>query len=46
MTAWISRVETDGAHLPGVAKGETLAHARHRGISVDAQVWAKIRDLA
>jgi (2R)-3-sulfolactate dehydrogenase (NADP+) len=46
LAAWISGVETDGAHLPGLAKGETLAHARHRGFSVDAQVWAKIRDLA
>ena len=46
ISAWIAGVETDGAHLPGLAKGETLAHARHRGFSVDAQVWAKIRDLA
>ena len=46
LTAWIAGVETDNAHLPGLAKGETLAHARHRGFSVDAQMWARIRDLA
>lgn len=46
LAAWISGVETDNAHLPGLAKGETLAHARHRGFSVDAALWARIRDLA
>lgn len=46
IVAWISGVEADNAHLPGLAKGETLAHARHRGFSVDAQLWAKIREMA
>ena len=46
LTDWIAAVQSDGsAHLPGLAKGEALDHARHRGFSVDAELWTRIKSL-
>ncbi len=43
---WLAAVKADeGAYLPGLAKGEALEHARHRGFSVDAALWAEIKAL-
>ena len=44
---WLEAVQADeGAYLPGLAKGEALHHARHRGFSVDAELWTAIKALA
>jgi (2R)-3-sulfolactate dehydrogenase (NADP+) len=44
---WLDAVQSDeGAYLPGLAKGEALDHARHRGFAVDAELWTKIKALA
>ena len=49
---WLDAVQSDavqsggGAYLPGLAKGEALDHARHRGFAVDAELWRKIKALA
>jgi len=46
LAAWIEETMTDeGAYLPGLAKGEALHHARHRGFAVDAALWAEIKAL-
>ncbi|GAB4375998.1 MAG: Ldh family oxidoreductase [Kiloniellaceae bacterium] len=42
---WIAALQADGAHLPGLAKGEALDHARHRGFAVDAALWAQVKAL-
>lgn len=42
---WIAALRADGAHLPGLAKGEALDHARHRGFAVDAALWAQVKAL-
>ncbi|MGD1880122.1 MAG: Ldh family oxidoreductase [Kiloniellaceae bacterium] len=47
IAAWIAAVSAeDGVHLPGLAKGEALDHARHRGFAVDAALWARVKELA
>jgi hypothetical protein len=35
----------DSAYLPGLAKGEALDHARHRGFAVDAELWVRVKAL-
>ncbi|MGF1594743.1 MAG: Ldh family oxidoreductase [Kiloniellaceae bacterium] len=43
---WIAAVSAEeGVYLPGLAKGETLGHARHRGVHMDSGLWTRIRDL-
>ena len=42
---WVAELQADGAHLPGIAKGEALDHARHRGFAVDAELWAQVKAL-
>jgi (2R)-3-sulfolactate dehydrogenase (NADP+) len=43
---WLDAVQSDeGVHLPGLAKGEALDHARHRGFAVDAELWARVKAL-
>jgi (2R)-3-sulfolactate dehydrogenase (NADP+) len=42
---WVAELQSDGAYLPGLAKGEALDHARHRGVAVDAALWTRIRGL-
>ncbi len=43
---WLEAVQADeGAYLPGLAKGEALHHARHRGFAVDAALWTQIKSL-
>ena len=43
---WLEAVQSDpGAHLPGLAKGEALHHARHRGFAVDAELWNRVKAL-
>lgn len=43
---WLEAVQADeGAYLPGLAKGEALKRARHRGFAVDAALWADILAL-
>jgi (2R)-3-sulfolactate dehydrogenase (NADP+) len=47
IASWLSAVAADeGAHLPGLAKGAALDHARHRGFAVDAELWARVTALA
>ncbi|WP_193367900.1 Ldh family oxidoreductase [Pelagibius marinus] len=44
---WFEAVQADeGVHLPGLAKGEALHHARHRGFTVDADLWTRVKALA
>jgi (2R)-3-sulfolactate dehydrogenase (NADP+) len=44
---WLDAVKADeGVYLPGLAKGEALEHARHRGFAVDADLWTQIKALA
>ncbi len=44
---WMQAIAADeGAYLPGLAKGEALDHAQHRGFSVDAELWKQIKALA
>jgi LDH2 family malate/lactate/ureidoglycolate dehydrogenase len=44
---WLDAVQADeGVYLPGLAKGEALHHARHRGFAVDAELWTRIKALA
>lgn len=44
---WLDAVQADeGVYLPGLAKGEALHHARHRGFSVDAELWTRVKALA
>ncbi|MEO3428828.1 Ldh family oxidoreductase [Pelagibius sp. CAU 1746] len=44
---WFEAVQADeGVHLPGLAKGEALHHARHRGFAVDAELWTRVKALA
>src|SRR3546814_13238204 len=40
LNAWLDAVAAEeGVHLPGLAKGEALRHAPHRGFAVDAGLW-------
>jgi (2R)-3-sulfolactate dehydrogenase (NADP+) len=44
---WLDAVQADeGVYLPGLAKGEALHHARHRGFTVDAELWTQIKALS
>ena len=51
LQGWLDAVRSDavqsggGAYLPGLAKGEALDHARHRGVAVDAELWARVKAL-
>ncbi|MEQ8354734.1 MAG: Ldh family oxidoreductase [Kiloniellaceae bacterium] len=46
MADWITAVSADpGAYLPGLAKGEALHRARHRGFAVDSALWADLKAL-
>lgn len=43
---WLDDVQADeGVHLPGLAKGEALHHAHHRGFAVDAELWTRVKSL-
>lgn len=47
LNAWLDAVAAEeGVHLPGLAKGEALHLARHRGFAVDAELWARVKALA
>ncbi|MGF1629810.1 MAG: Ldh family oxidoreductase [Kiloniellaceae bacterium] len=47
LNTWLDAVTAEeGVHLPGLAKGEALDHARHRGFAVDAELWTKVKALA
>src|SRR3546814_4093295 len=44
---WLdAAASAEGVYLPGLAKGEALHHARRRGFSVDAELWAQVQALA
>lgn len=46
LNAWLDAVMAEeGVHLPGLAKGDALRHAHHRGFAVDAALWAKVKAL-
>lgn len=45
LSDWIAALQADGAYLPGLAKGEALDRARHRGFAVDAELWARVKAL-
>src|SRR3546814_15593920 len=43
---WLDAAASEeGVYLPGLAKGEALHHARRRGFSVDAELWAQVKAL-
>jgi len=47
LQSWLDAVTAEeGVHLPGLAKGDALRHAHHRGFTVDAALWAKVKELA
>ncbi|HEY9538784.1 MAG TPA: Ldh family oxidoreductase [Kiloniellaceae bacterium] len=46
LNAWLDAVAAEeGVHLPGLAKGEALRHAHHRGFAVDAGLWNRVKAL-
>lgn len=42
---WLAALQSDGAYLPGLEKGEALDRARHRGFAIDAELWTKVKAL-